>query len=173
MADVRRFVSDVSIEINDSMMAIDTTKMMSCFNAKCDRTSMDTNPSVVWYAIRMAIPSNESLDVVGSFVRWCNRNTRFRLYCRYQETDESKVEMTCLQEDNKTFVKTLGCIYVHNGFDTLFVHPGTYTMWTKSVDNESIGVSCRVCSSIDTKYELCFRNMKADAIVSKHSNRKS
>jgi len=82
---------------------------------------------------------------VGCVIRDTNGDTVERVVgCRwYQETDESKVEMTCLQEDNKTYVKTLGCIYVHNGFDTLFVHPGTYTMWTKSVDNQSIGVSCR------------------------------
>jgi len=82
---------------------------------------------------------------VGCVLRDTNGDTIERVVgCRwYQETDESKVEMTCLLENNKTYVKTLGCIYVHNGFDTLFVYPGTYTMWTKSIDNQSTGVACR------------------------------
>ena len=70
----------------------------------------------------------------------CNIN---RIAFRYHTTPESKVEQTCVLEDDKTTVKTLGCIFVHKGYDTLFLYPGTYTIWTQSLDNKPVGVACR------------------------------
>ncbi|KHN83348.1 Uncharacterized protein F42A8.1 [Toxocara canis] len=64
--------------------------------------------------------------------------------CRwYQTTKNAKVEQTCVLENNRTVVKTLGCIFVYKGYDTLFVYPGTYTIWNQQMDGTSIGVACR------------------------------
>ncbi|VDN42222.1 unnamed protein product [Gongylonema pulchrum] len=62
----------------------------------------------------------------------------------YQQTKTAKVEQTCVLENNRTVVKTLGCIFVYKGYDTLFLHPGTYTIWNQQVDGTGIGVICRV-----------------------------
>jgi hypothetical protein len=58
MVGVRRFVSDVSSEINDSTTVIDTTKMMWCFNVKCDRINTVISRLVVYCETQMAIQSN-------------------------------------------------------------------------------------------------------------------
>ncbi|VDN03330.1 unnamed protein product, partial [Thelazia callipaeda] len=60
------------------------------------------------------------------------------------QTKTSKVEQTCVLENDKAVVKTLGCIYVHKGYDTLFIRPGTYTIWNQQVDGKAVGVICRV-----------------------------
>lgn len=67
---------------------------------------------------------------------------------RYQQKAKSKVEQTCVLEDGKAVVKTLGCIFVHNGYNTLFLKPGTYTIWNKQVGDEALGVLCLVCFQI-------------------------
>uniref|UniRef100_A0A0N4U2R8 NTR domain-containing protein n=1 Tax=Dracunculus medinensis TaxID=318479 RepID=A0A0N4U2R8_DRAME len=67
------------------------------------------------------------------------------LGCRwYQKTKNSKIEQICLLENNKTIVKTLGCVFVYKGYDTLFVYPGTYTIWNQPLNNAPIGVACKV-----------------------------
>uniref|UniRef100_A0A8R1Y5K5 Abnormal cell migration protein 18-like fibronectin type I domain-containing protein n=2 Tax=Onchocerca TaxID=6281 RepID=A0A8R1Y5K5_ONCVO len=64
--------------------------------------------------------------------------------CRwYQETNQSKVEQECVLENDKAIVKTLGCIFVYKGYDTLFLNPNTYTIWHQQVDGKAIGVLCR------------------------------
>jgi len=71
--------------------------------------------------------------------------------CRwYSNLPSGKVEQTCLLENNKTLVKTLGCIYVHKGYDTLFIYPGTYTIWAQAVDGKSLGVACLPSATIET-----------------------
>ena len=63
--------------------------------------------------------------------------------CKWsKETENAKVEQTCELEDNKTVIKTLGCVFVHKGYDILFLYPGTYTIWTEQVDKKSLGVAC-------------------------------
>lgn len=81
---------------------------------------------------------------VGCVIKDKNGQTVERvLGCKwYKETENAKVEQTCQLEDNKTIIKTLGCIFVNNGYDTLFLYPGTYTIWTEQMDKKSIGVAC-------------------------------
>ncbi|CAI4223910.1 unnamed protein product [Auanema sp. JU1783] len=65
--------------------------------------------------------------------------------CRwYLTTTQSKIEQTCELEDSNTNVKTVACIYRHNGFDTVYLHPGTYTIFNLPKDNQSIGLSCKM-----------------------------
>lgn len=80
------------------------------------------------------------------------------LGCRwYQETKRAKLEQTCVLENNKAVVKTLGCIYVYKGYNTLFLHPGTYTIWNEQVDRPAIGVTCRETDSNATPILETFR----------------
>jgi hypothetical protein len=70
--------------------------------------------------------------------------------CRwYKRSVDSKVEQTCEVRSKRAIVKTLGCVYVHKGYDTLFLYPGTYTIWTEAVGGKSIGVSCRKVADED------------------------
>uniref|UniRef100_A0A914XRE3 Abnormal cell migration protein 18-like fibronectin type I domain-containing protein n=1 Tax=Plectus sambesii TaxID=2011161 RepID=A0A914XRE3_9BILA len=86
---------------------------------------------------------------VGCVVRDDKGDTIERVVgCKwFSETPESKVEMTCVMEGEKTAVKTLGCIWVHKGYDTLFLYPGTYTQWTQSVDGPALAVACKETSN--------------------------
>uniref|UniRef100_A0A8L8Q1H6 VWFD domain-containing protein n=1 Tax=Heligmosomoides polygyrus TaxID=6339 RepID=A0A8L8Q1H6_HELPZ len=65
--------------------------------------------------------------------------------CRwYLQTSLSKIEQTCELVGTKTVVRTLGCIYRHNGFDTIFLSPGQYTIWNLPHRvKTSIGLACR------------------------------
>ncbi|VDK41988.1 unnamed protein product [Anisakis simplex] len=64
--------------------------------------------------------------------------------CRwYQTTKRAKVEQTCVLENNRAVVKTVGCVFVYKGYDTLFLYPGTYTIWNQQVDGTAIGVACK------------------------------
>jgi len=82
---------------------------------------------------------------VGCVVRDDKGDTIERVVgCKwYAETPESKVEMTCMMENDKTYIKTLGCIWVHKGYDTLFLYPSTYTLWAQSLGGPSLGVACK------------------------------
>uniref|UniRef100_A0A915PH20 Uncharacterized protein n=1 Tax=Setaria digitata TaxID=48799 RepID=A0A915PH20_9BILA len=93
---------------------------------------------------------------VGCVVRDRNGGTVERIVgCKwYQQTETAKVEQMCVLQDGKAVVKTLGCIFVHNGYDTLFLQPGTYTIWNERVDGNSIGVICRQKSSNDGALSL-------------------
>uniref|UniRef100_A0A7E4ZUS5 Abnormal cell migration protein 18-like fibronectin type I domain-containing protein n=1 Tax=Panagrellus redivivus TaxID=6233 RepID=A0A7E4ZUS5_PANRE len=81
---------------------------------------------------------------VGCVVRDDKGQTVERVVgCRwYQTTPNSKVEQTCELVDEKTVIKTLGCVFVNKGFDTLFLYPGTYTIWTQQMNKKSLGVAC-------------------------------
>ncbi|KAH7723293.1 Protein F42A8.1 [Aphelenchoides avenae] len=64
--------------------------------------------------------------------------------CRWnKQAESSKVEQTCEVRFKRAVVKTLGCIFVHKGYDILFLYPNTWTIWTESVGGKSIGVACR------------------------------
>lgn len=82
---------------------------------------------------------------VGCVVHDENGNAVERIVgCRwYQTTKGAKVEQTCVLENNRTVVKTVGCVYVYKGYDTLFLYPGTYTIWTQQIDGNAIGVACK------------------------------
>ncbi|VDO51391.1 unnamed protein product, partial [Brugia timori] len=83
---------------------------------------------------------------VGCVVRDAKGETVERVVgCKwYQQTKKSKVEQICVLENGKAVVKTLGCIFVHKGYNTLFLKPGTYTIWNQQIDGLAIGVICRV-----------------------------
>ncbi|EJW73915.1 hypothetical protein WUBG_15173 [Wuchereria bancrofti] len=68
---------------------------------------------------------------------------RENIILEYQQTRKSKVEQICVLENGKAVVKTLGCIFVHKGYNTLFLKPGTYTIWNQQIDGLAIGVICR------------------------------
>ncbi|TKR59780.1 hypothetical protein L596_029405 [Steinernema carpocapsae] len=73
--------------------------------------------------------------------------------CRwYSYSKNAKVEQTCELKDNKAVVKTVGCIYRHQGYDTLFLYPGTYTIWNQKLDGTALGVTCQ--SSADGQPSL-------------------
>ncbi|KAK6105048.1 hypothetical protein QQG55_18730 [Brugia pahangi] len=82
---------------------------------------------------------------VGCVVRDAKGETVERVVgCKwYQQTKKSKVEQICVLENGKAVVKTLGCIFVHKGYNTLFLKPGTYTIWNQQIDGLAIGVICR------------------------------
>ncbi|WKX95963.1 hypothetical protein Q1695_012429 [Nippostrongylus brasiliensis] len=68
--------------------------------------------------------------------------------CRwYLQNSNSKIEQTCELVGTKTVVKTVGCIYRHNGFDTIFLSPGQYTIWNLPMQKkQSVGLACRETS---------------------------
>jgi len=71
--------------------------------------------------------------------------------CRwYATTSQGKFEQTCALEDEKAVVKTLGCVFVYKGYDTLFIYPGTYTIWQQAVDGKSLGVACHQNGRLET-----------------------
>ncbi|KAL3995646.1 hypothetical protein ACH3XW_26710 [Acanthocheilonema viteae] len=96
---------------------------------------------------------------VGCVVRDTKGETVERVVgCRwYQQTKKSKVEQTCVLENDKAVVKTLGCIFVHKGYDTLFLNPDTYTIWNERVDGLAIGVICRQSKNDDMPSLETFR----------------
>jgi hypothetical protein len=62
--------------------------------------------------------------------------------CRwYIHGQSSKVEQTCLLEGEKTRVDTIGCIYRYRGYDTIWLFPGTYTIWNQP-DGINMGLAC-------------------------------
>ncbi|KIH44379.1 hypothetical protein ANCDUO_25596, partial [Ancylostoma duodenale] len=63
--------------------------------------------------------------------------------CRYLQTPQSKIEQTCELNGTTTSVKTVGCIYRHNGFDTIFLSPGRYTIWNLPHMKKSVGLACK------------------------------
>ncbi|KAL6733235.1 hypothetical protein Aduo_003898 [Ancylostoma duodenale] len=64
--------------------------------------------------------------------------------CRwYLQTPQSKIEQTCELNGTTTSVKTVGCIYRHNGFDTIFLSPGRYTIWNLPHVKKSVGLACK------------------------------
>ncbi|KJH51413.1 hypothetical protein DICVIV_02427 [Dictyocaulus viviparus] len=64
--------------------------------------------------------------------------------CRwYLQDSQSKIEQTCEVDGTKTKVRTTACIYRHNGFDTIFLLPGQYTIWSLPVNGKSVGIACR------------------------------
>lgn len=82
---------------------------------------------------------------VACIIRDDNGDTVERIVgCRwYQVTKNSKVEQTCVLENNRAVAKTLGCVFVYKGYDTLFLYPGTFTIWNQQMDGTAIGVACR------------------------------
>ncbi|VDM62736.1 unnamed protein product [Angiostrongylus costaricensis] len=64
--------------------------------------------------------------------------------CRwYLQDSKSKIEQTCELNGSKTHVRTIGCIYRHNGYDTIFLSPGRYTIWNLPYHQKtSIGLAC-------------------------------
>jgi hypothetical protein len=81
---------------------------------------------------------------VGCVIKDDNGSTLERVIgCKWYKTlPNAKVEQTCVIEDSKAMIKTLGCVFVHKGYDTLFLYPGTYTIWTQQLDKKSMGVAC-------------------------------
>ncbi|KAK5985466.1 hypothetical protein GCK32_003879 [Trichostrongylus colubriformis] len=65
--------------------------------------------------------------------------------CRwYLQSPQAKIEQTCELAGTKTAVRTLGCIYRHNGFDTVYLEPDRYTIWNVPGKKAAIGLACRV-----------------------------
>uniref|UniRef100_A0A1I8EYJ8 Abnormal cell migration protein 18-like fibronectin type I domain-containing protein n=1 Tax=Wuchereria bancrofti TaxID=6293 RepID=A0A1I8EYJ8_WUCBA len=93
-----------------------------------DRISTSINRLVALYMMQRVKRLKELSDVNG----------------KYQQTRKSKVEQICVLENGKAVVKTLGCIFVHKGYNTLFLKPGTYTIWNQQIDGLAIGVICRL-----------------------------
>ncbi|CAJ0608289.1 unnamed protein product [Cylicocyclus nassatus] len=64
--------------------------------------------------------------------------------CRwYLQTPDSKIEQICELDGTKTAIRTVGCIYRYNGFDTIFLNPGQYTIWDLPRERKAVGLACK------------------------------
>ncbi|GMT14443.1 hypothetical protein PFISCL1PPCAC_5740, partial [Pristionchus fissidentatus] len=67
--------------------------------------------------------------------------------CRWYVQDSvSKVEQSCHLDGEQAKIITEGCIYRHNGFDTIWLVPNSYTIWNKP-DGKPIGLACKPASN--------------------------
>ncbi|CAB3404450.1 unnamed protein product [Caenorhabditis bovis] len=86
---------------------------------------------------------------VGCAIQENGREINKVIGCRwYEQNGDSKVEKTCeLDGINKTKVVTVGCIYRYDGFDRIFLEPGTYTIWNLPRQKKVVGLACKQTST--------------------------
>jgi len=47
-----------------------------------------------------------------------------------------------VNRNGRSVVENLGCVFVHRGYDRLFLKPDTYIMWREPMDDKPYGIRC-------------------------------